>query len=86
MEPVLAVWSGLYLDQTVISNSSLQVYVQYALDELEFLMGSTDTTYGASRASLGYPEPFPIKYVEVGTRYALRDLKTNLHRSGTRTT
>ncbi|KAL1305728.1 hypothetical protein AAFC00_007314 [Neodothiora populina] len=66
IEPVLAVWSGLYLDDTVVSNTSLQTYVQYALDELEFLMGSTDTPYGALRASLGYPDPFSIKYVEVG--------------------
>ncbi|KAF1347105.1 glycoside hydrolase superfamily [Delphinella strobiligena] len=65
-EPIFAVWSGLYLDGTVISNSSLEVYIQYALDELEFLLGSTDTTYGALRASLGYPDPFSINYVEVG--------------------
>lgn len=64
-EPIFAVWSGLYLDGTVISNSSLEVYIQYALDELEFLLGSTDTTYGALRASLGYPDPFSINYVEV---------------------
>ncbi len=66
MEPVLAVWAGLYLDKTVISNASLQAYVQDSLNELEFLMGDTSTTYGSLRASLGYPKPFPIKYVEVG--------------------
>lgn len=66
MEPILAVWAGLYLDGTIISNASLQYYVQYALDELEFLMGSTDTTYGALRAQLGYPEPFQVNFVEVG--------------------
>lgn len=65
MEPILAVWSGLYLDGEIVSNSSLQAYVQYALEELEFLMGPTNTTYGALRASLGYPEPFEINYVEV---------------------
>ena len=64
MEPILAVWDGLYLDGTIISNASIGVYVQYALDELEFLMGSTDTQYGALRASLGYPDPFQINYVE----------------------
>lgn len=65
MEPLLAVWSGLYLDETVISNETLGVYVQFALDELEFLMGSTNTTYGSLRESLGYPEPFQINYLEV---------------------
>ena len=66
MEPILAVWSGLYLDGTVIPEDQLQPYVQFALDELEFLMGDASTTYGAQRIALGYPQPFPIKYVEVG--------------------
>ena len=66
IEPILAVWSGLYLDGTVISNDTLQTYVQYALDELEFLMGDASTTWGAKRISLGYAEPFQINYVEVG--------------------
>lgn len=66
LEPVLAVWSGLYLDGTIISEADLQPYVQDALDELEFLMGDASTTFGAQRVALGYPEPFPIKFVEVG--------------------
>ncbi|GAB7342511.1 hypothetical protein MBLNU457_g0701t1 [Dothideomycetes sp. NU457] len=66
MEPILAVWSGLYLDGTVIPEDQLQPYVQFALDELEFLMGDASTTYGTQRIALGYPQPFPIKYVEVG--------------------
>ena len=66
MEPILAVWSGEYLDGTIISNASLGTYVQFALDELEFLMGDETTTQGARRIQLGYPEPFPINYVEVG--------------------
>ena len=36
------------------------------MNELEFLMGNTSTHYGALRASLGYPKPWDIKYVEVG--------------------
>jgi alpha-L-arabinofuranosidase len=33
---------------------------------LEFLMGSTSTKNGALRASLGYPNPWKINYVEIG--------------------
>lgn len=66
VEPVLAVWSGLYLDGTIISEADLEPYVQDALNELEFLMGDASTTYGALRVSLGYEETFPIKFVEVG--------------------
>ncbi|KAL9065599.1 MAG: hypothetical protein Q9157_007417 [Trypethelium eluteriae] len=66
IEPILAVWSGLYLDGTIIPNGTIDTYVQYALDELEFLMGDASTTYGAQRIALGYPDPFQINYVEVG--------------------
>lgn len=66
MEPILAVWSGEYLDGTILPNSSIPYYVQYALDELEFLMGDASTTYGALRIALGYTDPFQINYVEVG--------------------
>lgn len=66
MEPVLAVWDGLYLNKAILSEAELQPYVDAALNELEFCMGNTSTTYGALRASLGYPEPFLIKYVEIG--------------------
>ncbi|KAI5208986.1 putative vacuolar segregation protein [Aureobasidium subglaciale] len=66
LEPILAVWDGFYLSGPVTPQDELGVWIQFALDELEFLMGSTSTTYGALRASLGYPEPFQINYVEIG--------------------
>lgn len=66
LEPVLAVWSGLYLDGTVIPEDELGAYVQDTLNELEFLMGDESTTYGAQRIALGYTDPFVIKYLEVG--------------------
>ncbi|RHZ73114.1 hypothetical protein CDV55_108270 [Aspergillus turcosus] len=66
LEPILAVWSGLALNGDVIPEDEIHLYVQDALNELEFLMGSVDTTYGAWRAKIGHPEPWVIKYVEVG--------------------
>ncbi|KAH6663460.1 putative vacuolar segregation protein [Halenospora varia] len=66
LEPLLAVWGGLGLDGTITSQANLQQYVTEALDLLEFLMGSTSSTYGAMRASLGYPRPWQVNYVEVG--------------------
>lgn len=66
IEPVLAVWSGLYLDGTIVPEDELAPYVQDALNELELLMGDASTTYGAQRIALGYTDPFPIKFVEVG--------------------
>jgi len=63
---VLATFSGLYLSKTVVSQSALQPYVDEFMDELEFLMGSPSTKNGALRASLGYPDPWKINYVEIG--------------------
>lgn len=71
LEPVLAVFAGYWLDETAASESELQQYVDSALNELEFLMGDSSTTWGAQRIALGYPDPFPIKYVEVGNEDGL---------------
>ncbi len=40
LEPILAVWGGLYLDGEIISQEDLQPYIDDALNELEFLMVS----------------------------------------------
>ena len=88
LEPILAVWDGFYLSGPVTPQSELGVWIQFALDELEFLMGSTSTKYGALRASLGYPEPFQINYVEVNSSHALKleyPRANTLARSATRT-
>ena len=41
-------------------------YVQDALDEIEYVTGSTDTKWGAERAKDGHPAPFTLTYVEIG--------------------
>lgn len=63
---VLAVYAGLALNGDVVSEADLDFYVQDALNEIEFLTGSVDTEYGALRAKVGHPEPWTIRYVEVG--------------------
>ncbi|KAL3428359.1 alpha-N-arabinofuranosidase A [Phlyctema vagabunda] len=66
VEPVWAVWDGLYLNSGPLSEDEMAPYVQDALNELEFITGDVSTTYGALRASLGYPEPWALNYVEIG--------------------
>ncbi|KAJ5456013.1 uncharacterized protein N7458_004277 [Penicillium daleae] len=79
VEPVLAVWSGVYLNgynnanPDVIPEADIGIYVQDALNELEFIMGDVSTEYGALRASLGYPKPWKINYVEIGNEDNLSD-------------
>ncbi len=38
LEPILAVWGGLYLDGEVVSEADLQPYIDDTLNELEFLL------------------------------------------------
>ena len=68
MEPVLAVYAGYSLkQQPVAPGPLLEPYVQDALDEIEYLTGDAKTTHwGSLRARDGHPEPFRLKYVEIG--------------------
>ncbi|TAQ87645.1 hypothetical protein B7494_g4034 [Chlorociboria aeruginascens] len=66
MTPVLAIWSGLSLGGGIVSGNALTPYVNDALNELEFLLGSTSTTWGALRASYGRSAPYNITHLEIG--------------------
>jgi alpha-N-arabinofuranosidase len=63
---VLAIWSGLSLGGGVVSGTALDAYVDDALNELEFLLGDSSTTWGALRSSYGHPDPYPITMLEIG--------------------
>jgi alpha-N-arabinofuranosidase len=67
MEPVLAVYAGYSLHQEHVEKpEQLKPFIQDALDEIEFVSGSADTTWGRKRAELGHPAPFKLRYVEIG--------------------
>jgi alpha-L-arabinofuranosidase len=67
MEPLLAVYAGYSLQHEYVEpGPALEPYVQDALDEIEYVTGSTDTKWGAERAKDGHPAPFQLKYVEIG--------------------
>jgi alpha-L-arabinofuranosidase len=64
---VLAVYAGYSLKGDHIHpGPTLVPFVEDALDEIEFATGATSTKWGAKRAQLGHPAPFPIQYVEIG--------------------
>jgi alpha-L-arabinofuranosidase len=66
-EPVLAVYAGYSLKGAhVNAGPDLAPYVQDALDEIEYVAGDTNTTWGAQRAKDGHPAPFKLNYVEIG--------------------
>ncbi|MFT3786923.1 MAG: alpha-L-arabinofuranosidase C-terminal domain-containing protein [Tepidisphaeraceae bacterium] len=41
-------------------------YVQDALDAIEYAIGPADSKWGSLRAKAGHPEPFKLRYIEVG--------------------
>ncbi len=66
-EPVLAVYAGYSLKGMHVNpGADLEPFVQDALDEIEYVTGDTNTTWGAQRAKDGHPAPFILHYVEVG--------------------
>jgi alpha-N-arabinofuranosidase len=67
MQPVLAVYAGYSLrGDHVNPGADLDSYVQDAVDEIDYVAGSTSTKWGAERAKDGHPEPFKLTYVEIG--------------------
>jgi alpha-L-arabinofuranosidase len=44
----------------------MHVWVQDALDAIEYATGDASTRYGAMRAANGHPAPFNLKYLQIG--------------------
>jgi len=66
-EPVLAVYAGYNLKGTHVNpGTDLEPFVQEALEEIEYVTGDANTTWGAQRAKDGHPAPFKLNFVEVG--------------------
>src|SRR3954453_22846504 len=67
MEPVLGIYAGYSLGgQLVKPGPDLEPYIQEGLEEIEYVTGAADTKWGAVRAKNGHPEPFKLRYVEIG--------------------
>jgi alpha-L-arabinofuranosidase len=65
-QPLLAVFAGYTLNGQHVDEADFGPYVQDALDEIEYAIGDTSTTWGARRAADGHPAPFDLHYVEIG--------------------
>ena len=65
-EPILAVFAGYVLKGDYLPAEYCGPFIQDALDEIEYCIGSADTKWGAQRVRDGHPEPYPLHYVEIG--------------------
>jgi alpha-L-arabinofuranosidase len=54
-----------------IPMNKLQPFIDDALDAIEYANGPVTSKYGAMRAKAGHPEPFGLKYVEIGNENGL---------------
>jgi alpha-N-arabinofuranosidase len=67
MEPLLDVFAGYALNgERLSTEQDLAPYVQEALDQIEYVIGDASTKWGAQRAKDGRPEPFKMRFVEIG--------------------
>ncbi|KDN22343.1 LamG-like jellyroll fold domain-containing protein [Amycolatopsis rifamycinica] len=65
-QPLLALFAGYTLNGQHVDQADYPAYVQEALDEIEYAIGDSTTTWGAKRIADGHPAPFDLHYVEVG--------------------
>ncbi len=65
-EPILGVFAGYVLSGDYVTGKALDGFIEEALDEIEYVIGDASTEWGARRVADGHPEPFPLRYVEVG--------------------
>ncbi len=67
-EPVLGLFAGYVLngDHFKAGTPEMALYTQEALEEIEYVSGPADSAWGSKRAADGFPEPFPLRYVEIG--------------------
>ncbi len=64
-EPLFCINAGVSHKETIPSDQ-LDQYIQDALDAIEYANGPVTSVWGAARARNGHPEPFNMKYIEIG--------------------
>ncbi|HKI43159.1 MAG TPA: alpha-L-arabinofuranosidase C-terminal domain-containing protein, partial [Mycobacterium sp.] len=67
-EPVLGLFAGYVLNGDHFKSGSpeMALYTREALEEIQYVSGPADSEWGKKRAADGFPEPFPLHYVEIG--------------------
>lgn len=58
--------ADMFRSGEICSEDTLSFFINDCLDAIEYAIGTPDTKWGAKRVAAGHPQPFPLKYVEVG--------------------
>ncbi|MDP4208148.1 MAG: alpha-L-arabinofuranosidase C-terminal domain-containing protein [Bacteroidota bacterium] len=64
-EPLFCINAGVSHKETV-TGDKLGPWIQDALDAIEYANGPVTSVWGSIRAKNGHPEPFNLKYLEIG--------------------
>ncbi|MCX7722314.1 MAG: hypothetical protein N2379_04550 [Verrucomicrobiae bacterium] len=64
-EPLFVINCGMAHNETA-PMAQMGEFVQDALDAIEYANGPTNSFWGALRAAHGHPEPFNLKYIQIG--------------------
>lgn len=69
-EPLYVVNAGMTVHpRDNVPLADLGPFIQRALDALEYANGPVDSKWGAVRAKMGHPQPFNLKYMEIGNEH-----------------
>jgi len=64
--PLFDINDGMALNGISVPSGRMGQWQQDALDALDYANGPTNSVWGGLRAQAGHPEPFHLKYVEIG--------------------
>ena len=70
-------FSDNYRKSEYCKPEEVQLYVNEALDAMEYALGPVDSKWGSQRAANGHPMPFPLKYIEIGNEASGEVYRTN---------
>jgi alpha-N-arabinofuranosidase len=59
-------FSDNYRNSEIAKPEDVHLFVEEAMDALEYALGPVDSKWGTMRAANGHPETFSLKYIEIG--------------------
>ena len=57
------------------NEAQMQFAINDTLNALEYALGSSQTHWGSLRAKMGHPEPFSLKYLEIGNEIVVLNMR-----------
>lgn len=62
------------------NEEEMQMVIDDTMAALEYALGASDTEWGSLRAKMGHPEPFSLKYLEIGNENSGKEYEGRFER------